>query len=85
MITSLSSNKQDFYEKLERLLNMSSGSVEGSQLLRDLKGWDSLTILEFIVMADTDYRRDVQPSEIAACQTVDDLAGLTLLSGTSRA
>lgn len=35
-------------------------------------------------MADSEYRRDLQPSDIAACQTVDDVAQLTLNGGNLR-
>lgn len=62
---------------MEKLLNVPEGSVQGAQPLKSLKSWDSLTILEFIVLADTDYRSDVQPSEIANCKTVEELADLT--------
>ncbi len=77
MITETSSDKYSFYGKMDNLLNVPAGSVQGHQPLNTLKNWDSLTILEFIVMADSDYRNDLQPSDIAACQTVDDLAQLT--------
>ena len=68
-----------FYRKMDQLLNIPTGSVQGSQALSSLKNWDSLTILEFIVLADTEFQRDLQPSQIAACKTVDDLAELTLI------
>lgn len=63
---------------MDQLLHLPAGSVKMEQELKGLNNWDSLTILEFIVMADTDYSRDLQPAEIAACKTVDDLAQLTL-------
>ncbi|MDQ2710691.1 MAG: hypothetical protein M3Y24_00400 [Acidobacteriota bacterium] len=64
-------------EKWKGLLNVSVGSVHGGQELNTLKSWDSLTILEFIVLADTDYSSDVQPAAITNCKSVDDLAQLT--------
>lgn len=69
--------KDEFYSKMNRLLNTPPGTVQGSQALSSLKNWDSLTILEFLVMADTDYRSDLQPSQVTACRTVDELATLT--------
>ena len=77
MNTEVSSDSRSFFLKIDNLLNLPAGSVQGDQALRTLKNWDSLTILEFIVMADSDYRSNLQPSDIAACQTVDDLARLT--------
>ena len=70
-------DNNEFYRKMEALLNVSPGSIHGSQELSSLKTWDSLTILEFIVLADTDYKSDVQPTDITACKTLEDLAHLT--------
>ncbi len=77
------SDTNEFYRKMEGLLNVPAGSVAGDQKLSTLKSWDSLTILEFIVLADNDYKSDVQPSDIANCKTVDDLAQLTFVHSTS--
>jgi acyl carrier protein len=70
-------DKEEFCRKMDQLLNISAGSVKEQQELKTLKNWDSLTILEFIVMADTDYGSDLQPVDITACKTLDDLAQLT--------
>ena len=76
-------NKDDFYRKMEGLLNVGDGSVAGHQELKTFQSWDSLTILEFIVMADNDYKSDVQPGDIAGCKTVDDLAQLTFTNSSA--
>lgn len=70
---------------MEKLLDIPLGSLEGTCDLKSLKSWDSLTILEFIVLADTDYQSDLQPADITACNTVDDLADLTFAHSTSAA
>lgn len=77
MTNDVSVSKESFYRKMDVLLNVPKGSVGGSQELRTLKSWDSLTILEFIVLADEQYQSNVQPGDIADCKTVDDLAELT--------
>ena len=84
MITEVSSDTQAFFGKMDGLLNLPAGSVQANQPLQSLKNWDSLTILEFMVMADNDYHSDLQPSDIAACQTVAELAQLTLSASTPR-
>lgn len=73
----LGSSHDLFFRKLDGLLSLPAGSVKGEQLLTDLPTWDSLTILEFMVLADSDYESDVQPADIAACKTVADLADMT--------
>ena len=82
MPTETALNRQDFYHKMDNLLNVAPGSVQGSQELSSLQSWDSLTILEFIVLADSDYRSDVQASDIAGCKTVDELADLTFANAS---
>ncbi len=78
MQTDTSLNVNDLYRKIEGLLNAPAGSVNGDQELQTLKGWDSLAILEFMALADTDFKSDVQPVDITNCRTVDDLAQLTI-------
>ena len=70
-------HKENFCRKMDQLLNIPAGSVKEQQELKALKNWDSLTVLEFIVLADTDYSSDLQPADIASCKTVGDLAQLT--------
>ena len=76
----ITTDKAEFYRKMESLLNVPGGSVSGEQLLTNFSSWDSLTILEFMVLVDTDYKSDVQPADISSCRTVDDLAELTFHS-----
>ncbi len=71
----------EFFRKLETLLLAPKGAISGPQPLTGLKGWDSLAILDFMMLASSDYSREVEPSDIAAAQTVDDLAAL-VLAGT---
>lgn len=72
------SPNEEFYRKLEGLLHAPPNSIQGSAELSKFKAWDSLTILEFMVLIDTDYGSDIQPAQIAECKTVNDLAQLVL-------
>ena len=67
-----------FYRKLDKLLQLSPGSVQAQSALANFPNWDSLTILEFMVMVDADYSSDVQPADVAACKTVAELAAVTV-------
>lgn len=78
MQTDTSLDINQFYRKMEGLLNVPVGSLKGERELQTLKSWDSLTILEFIVLADNDFKSDVEPADITSCRTVDDLARLTI-------
>jgi len=67
-----------FCLKLDEVLDASPGTVQPGQALDQLEGWDSVAVLAFIAMADTDYGVSVPAKEIPECRTVDDLANLIL-------
>ena len=75
--------EDEFYRKFEKLLSVPAGSITGTEALNEVTGWDSLMILEFMIFATSEYSHDVEPSDIAACKTVDDLCTMTL-AGASR-
>lgn len=68
--------KQEFLHKLEEVLEMPSGSINGSEKLADLSAWDSLAVISFIAMADANIGASVSATELKACQSVADLAAL---------
>ncbi len=76
-------NKAEFFRKLEKLLVTPAGSLEGDQRLKDLKSWDSLAILEFMMLASSEYGTEVQPADVTSAETVDDLARLVSADGVS--
>ena len=76
-------NREDFYSKLGEMLGLPVGSIKGSQDVRELKSWDSLAILEFMTMASMEYDSDVEPTDLAECRTVDDLADVVAASRTA--
>ena len=69
-------DKNAFYSKLTELLELTEGSVGGGSVLADIPEWDSVAVISFIAMADSDYSATVPPERIARCRTADDLAGL---------
>jgi acyl carrier protein len=69
-------NKNDFYLKLDEVLDLAPGTVKGTDALADLEGWDSVAVISFIAMADADYGVILPSGQIAGCRTADDLAEL---------
>ena len=67
-----------FCAKLDEVLDVPPGTVQPGQALDQLEGWDSVAVLAFIAMADTEYGVTVPAKEIPQCRTVDDLANLIL-------
>ncbi len=68
--------KHEFLKKVETLLELDSGSLNGSEELASLPSWDSLTLMGFIAMADGQFGVRFTGKQIADCKTVDDLARL---------
>lgn len=60
---------------IEEILEAPAGSVTPDSDLEDL-GWDSLSNLSFIAIADDRYGRTVDPQDLARAETPSDLAEL---------
>jgi acyl carrier protein len=61
---------------LERLLRRPSGSMSAETELNNLSEWDSLAMIEFVAMADTEHGVDLSGEEVRVCSTVADLTEL---------
>jgi len=68
--------KSEFYEKLEFILELESHTINGSETLQDLEGWDSLAKLSFIAMGDVEFSTIVPAKALLACKSVVDLIKL---------
>ncbi|MGA2770188.1 MAG: acyl carrier protein [Bryobacteraceae bacterium] len=69
-------NKDAFYLKMDELLEAAAGTVQGSSALANLEDWNSLAVIGFIAMVDTEYGVSLPAKAILSCRTVDDLAAL---------
>ena len=66
---------------LEGLMRLPAGTLGGSEELERLKGWDSLAIMEYILLVDEMYEVDVPPDEVRKCKRVQDLLDLATACG----
>jgi acyl carrier protein len=69
-------NKRQFYDEVENILEVPSGSLKGDEVLKDFEQWDSLAVLSFIAMADATLQTLISSRDLAKCQNVADLVGL---------
>jgi acyl carrier protein len=69
-------SESEFYLKLDEVLDLAPGTLKGGEELEGLEGWDSVAVITFIAMADSEYGVVLPPKEIAACRTVNALADL---------
>lgn len=61
---------------MDNLLELSDGTLQGPEHLDDLENWNSLAMVDFIALVDSDAGRSVSPRQIRDCETIDDLAQL---------
>jgi acyl carrier protein len=68
--------RQEFLSAMDNLLELSDGTLQGPEHLDDLENWNSLAMVDFIALVDSDAGRSVSPRQIRDCETIDDLAQL---------
>lgn len=68
--------RQEFLRKLEELLEVESHTLKGEEDLQDLEAWESLTVMEFMALADESFNVVLHPNDIASCDTVAELLDL---------
>jgi len=59
-------------DKLAEILEIDSGALTGNEILDEL-GWDSLSALSFIVMADEDFDLSIPGSQMKRAASISDL------------
>ena len=67
--------RQEFLPAMDALLELPEGTLQGSENLDDLENWNSLAMVEYIALADSDGTK-LSPRQIRDCETIDDLAKL---------
>ena len=61
---------------LERMLALPAHALTGNEKLQEVEGWDSLSTVAFILMADKEFGLALSGSRVAQCSTVEELLGL---------
>jgi len=68
--------KTEFLELMDELFELDPGTIQGSDELKQIAGWGSLTFLGLIAMIDDEVGVCLPPKTILNCLTVDDLVAL---------
>jgi hypothetical protein len=68
--------RENLLAQLERIVEVAPGTLQGSEELGALPGWDSLTQLTFIVRAERATGVRALAAHVAECRSVNDLLGL---------
>jgi len=74
-------SRQELLHEIDEIFYLSRGTLSGKEKLKEIEGWDSMAVLNFISLLDSRCAIIVAPDAIAACVTVDDLVRLAELPG----
>lgn len=68
--------KKELLRGLEQILRISEGCANADTVLADHSAWDSMGIMEFIVLVDDQAGISLPAHQITACRTIGDLMKL---------
>jgi len=68
--------RQDVLRLIEEMLQIQAGSLRGPERLKGIEGWDSLSVVDFMALADKRCGLALPGNQVAACKTVDELIDL---------
>lgn len=68
--------RDEFLSSLDELVELPSGTLQGSERLDKLEQWTSVAVIGFIALVDTNNGLALSPRQIANCSTVSDLLTL---------
>ena len=69
-------NKQEFIAAVAEILEVDPAGLNGSEVLEDIGNWDSLSVITFVAMVDTDMKKLVDPQDLKNAKTLNDLITL---------
>jgi acyl carrier protein len=68
--------RQEFLSSMDELLELSSGTLQGPEKLEELEQWNSMAMIGFIALADTNNGAKLSARQITSCTTIADLLDL---------
>tara|TARA_Y100000992_G_scaffold59065_1_gene36008 strand:+ start:202 stop:426 length:225 start_codon:yes stop_codon:yes gene_type:complete len=66
-------NETEFYRFIEDKLELKKNSIKKDTILKDIEDWDSLAILTFIAVMDTDFKKKINNKIILKAKKGIDL------------
>jgi len=69
-------NKETFLRRLDEVMSLPQGTIQGDESLGALKGWDSVALMSFIALLDEELEIRVTGKQVMQCQTISELATL---------
>lgn len=70
--------EKDILSAIEEIMEVDSGTVESSMPLAGMSQWDSMSMIAFISVANSQFGKKIAAAKLAQCKTVADLVNLIL-------
>ncbi len=77
-------NADQLNRDLESILELEPGTISGAETLEEIN-WDSLSVITFLAMADSNYGLSIPAAKLQAVKNVADLLALTTSSANKTA
>jgi acyl carrier protein len=65
--------REQFLNSMDEVVELPRGTLKGAENLTELEHWNSLAVISFVALADSNNRVSLSPRQIIACRTVSDL------------
>jgi acyl carrier protein len=69
-------NKTEFINQIADILEIEPINLTGTEVLEEIGNWDSLSIISFVAMVDTELKIIVDPEKLKNAKTINDLIEL---------
>jgi len=68
--------RDKFLLEMDEILGLTPGTLRGNERLEELETWDSIALVNLIVLAEAEGNACMTPNQIVGCSTVADLLRL---------
>ena len=68
--------RSEFLQSMDEMLELPQGTLTGSEPLDELENWDSVAMMSFIALVNSNNGMTLSPKQIVSCGTVDELLTL---------
>ncbi len=68
--------KKQLLNEIAEIIEAEENTLDGSEILEELDGWDSLAVMGFVSMIDNHFQVTIEGDKIRNCKTINDLVHL---------
>ncbi len=75
--------RDKFLLEMDEILGLPTGTLRGHEKLEELASWDSIALINLIVLVETQNNASITPDQVVTCSTVADLLRLAGVEDTA--